>query len=51
LLYFDDVEEDFGVAIPDEDGVLRGWGNYGSLAAAVLVLHKGPTVTLYPFFR
>jgi hypothetical protein len=26
LLYYDDVEEDFGVAIPDEDGVLRNWG-------------------------
>jgi hypothetical protein len=38
LLYYDDVEEDFGVAIPDGDGVLRNWGNYGPLVRAVLVL-------------
>jgi hypothetical protein len=31
LLYYDDVEEDFGVAILDGDGVLRNWGNYGPL--------------------
>jgi hypothetical protein len=43
LLYYDDVEEDFGVAIPDEDGVLRNWGNYGPLVRAVLVLDEDPT--------
>jgi len=30
LLYNDDVEEDFGVAIPDVDGVLRNCGNHSS---------------------
>jgi hypothetical protein len=38
LLYYDDVEEDFGVATPDKDGVLRNWGNYGPLVRSVLVL-------------
>ena len=38
LLYFDDVEEDFGVTILDEDGVMREWGNYGPLVRALLVL-------------
>jgi len=38
VLYFDDVEEDFGVSAPDEDGVLRDWGNYGPLVRAVLIL-------------
>lgn len=41
LLYFDDVEEDFGVGIPDEDGVMREWVNYGPLVRALLVL-DGP---------
>jgi len=45
LLFYDDVEEDFGVAIPDKDGVLRNWGNCGPLVGAVLVLDEGPTVT------
>jgi hypothetical protein len=40
LLYYDDVEEDFGVAIPDGDGVLRNWGNFGPLVRAVLVLDE-----------
>jgi hypothetical protein len=40
LLYYDDVEEDFGVAIPDEDGTLRNWGNYGLLVRAVLALDE-----------
>jgi hypothetical protein len=26
VLYFDDVEDEFGVAIPDGDGVMREWG-------------------------
>jgi hypothetical protein len=43
LLYYDDIEEDFGVAIPDEDGVLRHWGNYGPLVRAVLVLDEDST--------
>ena len=43
LLYYDDVEEDFGVAIPDEDGVLKNWGNYGPLVRAVLVLDEDST--------
>ena len=38
LLYFDDVEEEFGVAIADVDGVIRNWGNYGPLIMAVIVL-------------
>ena len=38
LLYFDDVEEEFGVAIPDGDGVMREWGNYGPLVLALRVL-------------
>ena len=40
LLYFDDVEEDFGVATPDDDGVMREWGNYGPLVRALLVLDE-----------
>lgn len=40
FLYFDDVEEDFGVAIPDDDGVMREWGNYGPLVRALLVLDE-----------
>ena len=44
LLYFDDVEEDFGVAIPDEDGVMREWGNYGPLVRALLALREGQPV-------
>lgn len=44
LLYFDDVEEDFGVATPDEDSVLREWGNYGPLVRALLVLDEDQLV-------
>jgi hypothetical protein len=40
LLYYDDVEEDFGVATPDADGVLRNWGNYGPFVRAILVLDE-----------
>ena len=40
LLYFDDVEEDFGVATPDDDGVMREWGNYGPLVRALLILDE-----------
>jgi len=41
LLFFDDVEEDFGVGIPDEDGILRDMDTFGPLVAAVLALGKG----------
>jgi hypothetical protein len=44
LLYYDDVEEDFGVAKPDTDGVLRNWGNYGPLVRALLVLDEDSTI-------
>jgi hypothetical protein len=40
LLFFDDVEEDFGVGVPDDDGILRDMGTYGPLVAAVLALGK-----------
>jgi hypothetical protein len=40
LLYFDDIEEDFGVTIPDEVDVMREWGNYGPLVRALLVLDE-----------
>lgn len=43
LLFFDDVEEDFGVGIADSDGVLRDLGGYGPLLRAVVVLHEGAT--------
>jgi hypothetical protein len=40
LLFFDDVEEEFGVGVPDSDGVLRDLGTFGPLVAAVLALDK-----------
>jgi hypothetical protein len=40
LLYFDDVEDEFGVAIPDADGIMRGRGNYDSLVQALRVLDE-----------
>ena len=40
LLFFNDVEEDFGVGIPDGDGVLRDLGTFGPLVAAVLALDR-----------
>jgi len=46
LLYYDDVEEDFGVAIPDEDGVLRNWGNYGPLVQRLSRLPTTPQLAL-----
>ncbi len=30
VLFFDDVEEDFGVGTPAEDGVLRDWGTFSA---------------------
>jgi len=44
LVYYDDVEEEFGVSIPDADGVLRKWGNYGPLVTALLVLDEEGSV-------
>jgi hypothetical protein len=38
FIYYDDIEEDFGVSVADGDGVLRDWENYGPLLKAVLVL-------------
>jgi hypothetical protein len=38
VLFFDDVEEEFGVGVPDSDGVLRDLGTFGPLVAAVLAL-------------
>ena len=38
VLFFDDVEEDFGVGVPDSDGILRDLGTFGALVAAVLAL-------------
>jgi hypothetical protein len=43
LLFFDDIEEDFGVGVPDDDGILRDMGTFGPLIAAVLALGKRPT--------
>jgi hypothetical protein len=40
LLFYDDVEEDFGVATPDGDGVLRNWKLSGPLVSAVLNLDR-----------
>ena len=31
LLIFDDVEHEFAIGVPDEDGVLRNWNLYGDL--------------------
>jgi hypothetical protein len=45
LLFFDDVEEDFGVGVPDSDGILRDLGTFGPLVAAVLVLDKGEPIS------
>jgi hypothetical protein len=38
VLFFDDVEEDFGVGVPDSDGILRNLGTFGSFVAAVMAL-------------
>jgi hypothetical protein len=35
VLLFDDVEDEFAVGVPDNDGVLRDWGLYGPLLVAV----------------
>ena len=38
VLFFDDVEDEFGVGGPDKDGILRDLGTFGSFIAAVLAL-------------
>jgi hypothetical protein len=38
LLFFDDVEEEFGVGVPNGDAILRDLGTFGPLVAAVLAL-------------
>ena len=38
LLFYDDVEEEFAVEVPDTDGVLRRWGTHAGLGVAVLAL-------------
>jgi len=40
LLFFDDVEDEFGVGVPDSDSILRDLGTFGPLVAAVLALGK-----------
>jgi hypothetical protein len=40
LLFFDDVEEEFGVGVPDNDAILRDLGTFGPLVAAVLALDR-----------
>jgi hypothetical protein len=35
LLFFDDVEDEFAIGIPDSDGVLREWSLCGSLADTI----------------
>ena len=35
LLLLDDVEEEFGIGVPDADGVLRQWNLYGPLSVAL----------------
>jgi hypothetical protein len=40
LLFFDDVEEEFGVGVPDGDGVLRDCGTFGPLIAALRALDE-----------
>jgi hypothetical protein len=38
VFFFDDVEDEFGVGVPDNDGVLRDLETFGSFVAAVLAL-------------
>jgi hypothetical protein len=39
-ILFDDVEDEFAIGEPDDDGVLRDWGLYGDLIDAVRGLPK-----------
>ena len=38
VLFFDDVKDEFGVGVPDNDGVLRDLGTFGPFVATVLAL-------------
>jgi len=40
LLFFDDVEDEFGVGVPDSDSILRDLETFGPFVAAVLALDK-----------
>lgn len=40
LLFFDDVEDEFGVGVPDRDSILRDLETLCPLIAAVLALGK-----------
>jgi hypothetical protein len=40
LLFFDDVEEEFGVGVPDSDGILKISSTSGPLILAVLALGR-----------
>ena len=40
LLFFDDVEGEFGVRVPDGDGILKISSTYGPLVLAVLALGR-----------
>lgn len=40
LLFFDDVEDEFGVGVPDSDAILRDLGTFDTFVAAVLALDK-----------
>jgi hypothetical protein len=44
LLFFDDVEEEFGVGVPDSDAILRDLGTFDSLIAALLALDRIETI-------
>jgi hypothetical protein len=35
ILTFDDVEDEFAIGMPDDDGVLRHWDLYGGLSDAL----------------
>jgi hypothetical protein len=38
LVFFDDVEDEFAIGVPDSDGMLTEWGLCGSLMDAILLL-------------
>ena len=39
LLFFDDVEDEFAIGVPDQDGILgpEHWGLYGELVYALRI--------------
>jgi len=43
LLFFDDVEDEFAIGIPDDDGVLRDWRLCGDLVEALRILRHAVT--------